>query len=219
MPKRDPLPISESGPLTTALVGTSADLFREIMMMYAPEGAMCLDLNWGKGRFWKRIDPDAYQVVGVDISEKLRSTTCAYWLVRGDNDALPFRDGSFDVCVLDPPFGTGSSTAQTIGTASSYNLQGVDHFQNIMQMYLDGMFHAYKMLKPSGLLILKCQDVIMSGSYQPLHYDIRTQGWDYGFDIIMTYILVRKGKPIMRHTFQRNPRASHSYFLVFRKEG
>lgn len=215
--KRNPLPITESGPLCTAVVGNSADLFREIMAMYAPGGSRCLDLNWGKGRFWKRVDPDAYQVVGLDISEKLHSTTCAHWLVRGDNNRLPFRDECFDVCVLDPPFGTTSSTAQTIVTASRYNLKGVKHFQDIMRMYMDGMFHAHNALRPRGLLILKCQDIITRGVYQPVHYDISKQGWDYGFDIIMTYVLVRKGKPIMRHAYQYNPRSNMTYFMVFRK--
>lgn len=63
---------------------------------------LVLDAGVGTGRFALPLQARGYQVIGVDISERMLGKARAKGasdLVRGDLRSLPFKDGSFGACL------------------------------------------------------------------------------------------------------------------------
>jgi len=85
-------------------------------------------------------------------------------------------------------------------------------------MYFRGMSEARRVLVSDGVLIVKCQDQIMSGRQYRQH--ISLWAWavsGLGFVDEDMFVLVSKSTPTMRHKYQLHARKNHSYFLVFRR--
>jgi hypothetical protein len=77
---------------------------------------------------------------------------------------------------------------------------------------------AYRVLKPKGVYIVKCQDEVCAGKQRLTHVEIINELFTYGFTIEDLFVLLRTGKPgVSRLLKQRHARKNHSYFLVFIK--
>ena len=205
--------------IKTAKAGTNADLFPDILRLYVPEGSRVLDMTYGKGVFWKKVDTSKYQLDTNDISED-----------RGDSHYdfrnIPVADASYDAAILDPPYmfihrpsGGGrikASIDKGYGNNARYD-QGDGGPDKVRSYYIDGAREALRLLVVKGTLIVKCMDQVFSGKQWWEHiflYDAITQ---LGYHMIDLFVLVQSGTPTMRHKHQVHARKNHSYFLVFRK--
>lgn len=211
----------------TAKVGTNADLFPDVLKLYVPKGSFVLDMTWGNGVFWRNVpiinaqSPDqtaGWHVYANDIDPS-----------RGDFH-FDFRDvqwgdGTFDAVVLDPPYlYTGGFRTLKDSIDRGYNNRaraetGIYGVEAVDQMYADGIREAFRVLKKKGLLILKCQDQVMSGRQEWAHVKYAQYATDIGFRQEDLFVLVQRGMPTMRHKpeNQKHARRNHSYFLVFKK--
>lgn len=111
-----------------------------------------LDPTYGQGVWWQRWEPDD---LTVNRNE---------W----DFTAAPFDDKSFDAITYDPPYvciggretgsGGGADIRDRFGLADAPKTPAL-----LQQLIDDGLTEMCRLLRPSGIVLVKCQDYISSG--------------------------------------------------------
>jgi len=233
--------------LFSAYQGNNADLFPKILALHVPEGSLIADVTWGKGVFWRNVEPDRYTVRGTDL------------LTGVDCRNLPYKDGSIDCVVLDPPYmegllrenkehrgGAGTHTAfrdayegathagqlplfdESLPLANeNSNGDNDDADANVMtpkwhaavlDLYVKAGREAFRVLRTEGVMIVKCQDEVSANKQWLTHVEIINAYASMGFYTKDLFVIMRQNKPgVSRMIKQKHARKNHSYFLVFVK--
>jgi len=207
-------------PILTCHKGDNSDVFPLVMELYGPKGpGFVLDMTYGKGVFWKKMENLPYDVVKNDLDPE-----------RGDFSfdftRLPEEWAEwYDVVVLDPPY-LGVGGIETLKESIDKNYNNKDRAKTsgagvsaVRRLYAGGMLEAHRVLKKKGVLILKTMDQVESGQAQFLSHDLMELGRIIGFKIEDEFILMINGTPTMRHETQEHARKNHSCFVVMRKRG
>lgn len=191
--------------ITTAQVGTNADLFPDILRLYVPEGSVVADVTFGKGVFWRNVDTSKYVLKSSDLMEGI------------DFRSLPYEDGSIDALVLDPPYmHDGKTVHKALNDNYRNNHQPTTSHASVIRLYCGGILEAARVLKKKGVIIVKCQDETESGKQRFSHVELIQLLGLLGFEIIDLCVLVQEHRPIMRLDYQKSARKNHSYALVAR---
>ena len=200
----------------SACVGDNSELFPEIMGLYVPQGSIVADVTYGNGVFWKSIPSGAYELKATDLSSGV------------DCRKLPHAEGSVDCVVFDPPYmhtpgGTAHNGHQNFETYYRNNgttNSSKKYHEAVLDLYVQGSREAYRVLKPKGILIVKCQDEVCANKQRLTHVEIINELTAMGYVAEDLFVIVRRNKPgVSRILTQRHARKNHSYFLVFRKNG
>ncbi|MEW5988444.1 MAG: DNA methyltransferase [Chloroflexota bacterium] len=212
--------ITTSNVVQSAHVGSNAELFPQILALHVPDGAVIADVTYGAGIFWKRIPKEKYVVKATDISTGV------------DCRSLPYTDNSMDCVVLDPPYMEGlfRSSADQLAGSGTYQAfrdtysngdatQGGPRWhQAVLDLYFRAGREAYRVLRPKGVLIVKCQDEVSAGKQHLTHVEIINEYESVGFYTKDLFIVVRTNNAsVSRLKKQVHARKNHSYFLVFVK--
>jgi hypothetical protein len=206
-------------PVLSAHTGTNAGLIAHVCRLYAPPGSRIADVTYGSGRFWKQCPPAPdwdLEIVASDI------------FPTGDLvanlSALPYRDGSFDVVVLDPPYVHNAGTANPHGyrpTTTRYNGHTTAGMYNadILGLYRAGMAEAYRVLCPEGgTLWVKCKDEVEREVQRWSHIRIYEMALELGFCARDLFVLAGATSPQRwPGRIQRHARKNHSYLWVFQR--
>jgi hypothetical protein len=214
-PRRTPAGVATNDLLLSARVGTNADLFPQVLDLYFQPGARIADVTYGKGVFWREVPPGRYRLIASDLSHGV------------DARDLPFRDGVLDGVVFDPPY-------MHAGGQTSH--EGHQHFENyyannqrevvaaaeahdaVLRLYFGAAQEAWRVLKPTGLYLVKCQDEVCANRQRLTHVEILTHLASFGWLCEDLFVLVRTGRPgVSRMLRQLHGRKNHSYLLVMRK--
>ena len=214
---------SPRGNATTELVfsaymGDNSEVFPRVLRLHVPRGATVADVTYGKGVFWKNIPKDEYRVLPSDIKTGV------------DCRQLPYGNGAIDCVVLDPPYMEGlyrdDDSLAGAGTHSSFR----EHYSNgdrpekltnkwhdaVLELYVRSAIEAKRVLKPRGILIVKCQDEVSAGIQRMSHVEIIMNLARLGYYARDVFVLVRRNRPgVTRVLKQLHARKNHSYFLVF----
>lgn len=212
--------IATSDVVMSAYVGGNAEVFPYILSLHVPEGATIADVTYGKGVFWKNVPKHLYKILPSDIATGI------------DCRRLPYGDASLDCVVLDPPymeglFRTNSNHMAGSGTYAAFR----DHYSDgeettegpkwhaaVVDLYFKAGREANRVLKDSGVLIVKCQDEVSANRQNLTHVEIINEYEKIGFYAKDLFIVVRPNKPaVSRLKKQVHARKNHSYFLVFVK--
>lgn len=198
----------------SAYQGTNDDVFPHVLALHVPVGSIVADVTYGKGVFWKKIDKKAYNLRTTDITMGI------------DCRHLPYGDGMIDCVVFDPPY------MHTPGGTAHQNHQNYEHYYNnngtshtakkyheaVLDLYIEGSKEAFRVLKPNGILIIKCQDEVCANKQRFTHVEIINELSQMGFASVDLFVVLRNNKPgVSRVLKQVHARKNHSYFLVFRK--
>ena len=194
-----------AAPVLTALRGENNQLLRDVLRLYARPGHRILDMTYGRGLMWRKISKRQYRLITLD------AVTPA--MVRADFRDLPFVAEAFDIAILDPPYAGHGKPEVKPSLADCYQ---VNHdfaprsVSKLRALYATGIEEAARVLKPSGVLIVKCQDQLSSGQ-EWIHAELlAVPGWK-ALDL---FVLVQQGQPLMRWEHQWHARKNHSYFVV-----
>lgn len=193
--------------ILTAKTGTNADLFPDVLALYAKDGSQILDMTYGKGVFWRNVDTALYQLTtndlyeSADFAEDFRSTSHAA--------------GAFDMVVLDPPYMRTNNSHPQMGDNYNNRTVNLRTHQEVLDLYFSGMAEAWRILKQHGVLVIKCQDEVMSGRQQWTHVEIINVASLWLVEDL--FVLLRNGQPLSNWTRQLHARKNHSYFIVLRK--
>jgi len=215
----------------SAHVGGNAELFAKVMRLHVPRGSKVADVTYGRGVFWTKVEPGAYQVTASDLALEAGHRFDGFTYLDGvDCRALPHADRSFGAVVLDPPYMEGfyrTATDQLAGGGSHESFRrayssgaatagGPKWHQAVVDMYLRAGAEAKRVLEPRGKLIVKCQDEVSGNKQRLTHVEIITGYEDMGFYCKDLFVLVRRNAPgVSRLVKQVHARKNHSYLLVF----
>jgi hypothetical protein len=198
----------------SAHVGTNDEIFPQILSLYVPKGSRVADVTFGKGVFWKQINPKEYEFYPSDIKDGI------------DCRSLPFKNNTFDAIVFDPPYmhtpgGTAHNGHQNYEEYYQNNLSNHSskkYHEAVLDLYFAAADEAWRVLRGEGLYIVKCQDEVCANQQRLTHVEIINELTRKGFIVEDLFVVVRRNKPgVSRVLKQVHARKNHSYFLVFRK--
>jgi hypothetical protein len=216
---------SPDGRATTDLVfsafsGDNNEVFPHVVRLHVPRGAKVADVTYGKGVFWRDLPPDEYRLFPSDLKT---GVDCRH---------LPYGNGEMDCVVLDPPYMEGlyrdDDSFAGNGTHSAFR----DHYSNgdrpaslgskwhdaVLELYVRAAIEARRVLKPDGILIVKCQDEVSAGIQRMTHVEIILNLLKLGYYPKDIFVVVRRNRPgVTRILKQLHARKNHSYFLVFQR--
>ena len=212
---------TQSGVSTTDLIlsthiGGNADVFPQVLKLHVPEKSVIADVTYGKGVFWKKVDLSKYKTHFTDIQTGV------------DCRNLPYDAASIDCVVLDPPYMEGASrnTAYSTGQKAFSNYYGLKEIKQsgdryhgaILRLYLEACVEADRVLKPKGILIIKCMDEVCANKQKLTHVEIINALSEKGYYAKDLFVVVRTNRPIVSRLIKQvHARKNHSYFLVFVK--
>lgn len=216
---------SPDGETTTNLIvsshfGDNADLFPQILSLHVPKGSTIADVTYGKGVFWRKVNLDDYTLLPTDLKTGV------------DCRVLPYQNEELDCVVLDPPYMEGlyrdDDSFAGQGTHESFQdsysngarpieLNGKWH-DAVLEMYIQAAIEAKRVLRPKGILIVKCQDEVSAGIQRLTHVELISNLNLLGFYAKDLFVLTRSNRPgVTRVLKQLHARKNHSYFIVFSK--
>ena len=192
-----------------------SEIIKNILLLHTRQQYIDLDATYSKGVFYKNtcIQEPKYKFDINPLSQDV---------IKGDSRCLPLADESIEVEMFDPPFlaTTGKSLLQEDNSNIINKRFGVyRNEKELHQFYIDSMKEAYRVLKPNGILIFKCQDKISSGKQYMSHYFIIQEAIKLGFYPKDLFVLLAKNRIVADWQLknQKNARKFHSYFLVLQK--
>jgi len=204
----------------SAHVGQNAHVFADILRLHVPRGSKVADVTYGKGAFWKQVDPTLYTLLATDLKTGV------------DCRRLPYEDASIDAVVLDPPYMEGffRQTAEQLAGSGSHasfrehyassatTTSGPRYHAAVLSLYVEAAIEARRVLRNRGILIVKCQDEVSANQQHLTHVEIVNEYAAIGFHAKDLFVLVRTNRPgVSRLKKQVHARKNHSYFLVFVK--
>jgi len=187
------------------------DILFAIRDLHCPDGFDC-DMTFGNGMFWKNLPRPKHC---FDV------TPLHHGVVQADSRALPLPGESLLSAVFDPPFLTyvkegrdhkGGAVAMTARFGGYYS------YADLEDHYRDTISEAYRVLKPKGKLIFKCQDIVHNHRLHCTHVKVINMAESEGFRVRDMFVLGAKSRmPGPQAGQQRHARVWHSYFLVLEK--
>lgn len=204
---------AEYAPLPSVWEGDDSELLERMLEFYPRKRPRkILDATVNGGRFWRG---SKRSVIGLDIDPKHRPSIVA------DNTTMPFKNGSFDAVIYDPPHvpNQGKDNLKDFSTRFGLVLKSPkEQKYSFAHMYPPFVQEAYRILKEEGVLFCKVSDYIHHHQYHWAHIDLIQAAKDIGFRPCDCIIKARKG-PIIdpRWKNAHHSRRQHSYWLIFRK--
>lgn len=191
-----------------------AEIIRNILRLHVPEGKIDCDPTFSIGAFYNDtgIDPPPLR---FDIQPQAEGVLCA------DARHLPLEDGSISCEMLDPPFlaTRGKSLLRGEGNRINRRFGVYPDEKSLHRFYREAIREAYRVLKPDGILIFKCQDKVSSGRQYMSHVFVMNTAVEAGFYPLDLFVLLAKNRLTAdwQAKNQKHARKFHCYFWVFKK--
>lgn len=189
------------------------DILRGIMQLYCPDGFDC-DMTYGAGSFWKALPQPRLK---FDISPQVPGVQ------KACSTMLPVEPASLSSVVFDPPFLTYVRAGRT-GNGKmimAKQFSGYWRYDELEDHYRHTISEAYRVLRPGGVMVFKCQDIIHNHKMHCTHANVIHMAEIEGFRLLDLFVLPAKHRlpSPNRAGTQKHARIFHSYFLVFEKPG
>lgn len=192
-----------------------SEIINGILQLHVPQGYIDCDPTYSVGNFYKNtgIEQPKYK---YDIEPQIQD------VVQADCRQLPIENNSLNCIMFDPPFlaTTGASLKSNKDNNIINKRFGVyPSEQELHQFYIDSIKEFYRVLRPNGILIFKCQDKVSSDKQYMSHCFIEQEAIKCGFYPKDLFILLAKNRLVADWQLkaQKNARKFHSYFWVFQK--
>ena len=186
---------------------SQGEILNNIIRLYCPNGFE-LDPTYSKGNFYKDVPEPKHK---FDFEPQTNDTR------QCDSRHLPFNNSSVGSIVFDPPFVGGSRKDGKPGIIK----ERFGYYKNVpilWQFYRDSLDEFFRILKPEGVLVFKCQDTIENSSQYLSHIEIINHAYSIGFYPLDLFILIANNRLMSpSQSVQQHSRKYHSYFIVFKK--
>lgn len=169
---------------------------------------LTLDPTYGLGRFWAKWRPE--HLVYSDIDPR-RSWSG----ISVDFTGMPWPDALFDAVVFDGPYKL-NGTAGSVSSDADYGVAETSTWQDRHALIRDGMTECHRVLKPTGTMLVKCQDQVSSGRVRWQTLEFSNHGIGLGMRLV-DMLLFPSYRPQPPSRRQVHARRNYSSLLVFRK--
>ena len=188
---------------------SQTDILRAIMALHVPEG-FDADLTYGNGGFWKDIPAPRF---------KFDKQPLAFEVVEACSTDVPLADNAVGSVVFDPPFLTYVRSGRD-GNGSmvmAKRFAGYWRYDELEDHYRRTLTEAKRILRPKGVLVFKCQDIVHNHRLHCTHANVIGWAEAAGLRLLDLFILPAKHRMPSpnRAGTQKHARIFHSYFLVF----
>lgn len=165
------------------------EILLNILRLHVPAGVIDCDPTYSKGQFYKD---------GLIKQPRLRFDLypSGPGIEKADCRHLPIEDNALNCMILDPPFlaTTGKSLSSRIGNIINRRFGVYPNEKALHQFYIDSLQEAYRVLKPHGILIFKCQDKVSSGTQYLSHVFICNEAVKLGFYPRDLFVLLARSR-------------------------
>lgn len=212
--------VATSNVTLSAHIGGNEIVFPQILNLHVAPSSMVADVTYGKGIFWKNVPKDRYVLKASDIATGI------------DCRRLPYKDGSIDCVVLDPPYmegllrkhtdhmaghGTHAAFRNTYSNGAGTNGNAKWHAA-VLELYFKAGREARRVLRDKGVFIVKCQDEVSANKQWLTHVELINEYGSLGFYTKDLFVVVRTNRPVVSRLLKQvHARKNHSYFLVLVK--
>jgi len=199
------------GSVVRSVYETQDEILAGIMRLHCP-GGFDADLTYGNGQFWKKLPRPRLCYDITPLHEGVQ---------QADSAALPLTPGAIGSAVFDPPFLTyvKQGRAHNGKVAMTSRFGGYYTYDELETHYRDTISEAYRVLRPLGRLVVKCQDIIHNHRMHCTHANVINWAEIEGFRLMDLFVLpARHRMPGPQKGTQRHARVFHSYFLVFERD-
>lgn len=189
------------------------EIINNILKLHAEGKPIDVDVTYSKGQFY------ANKVVKkpklrFDIAPQSKEVT------KADCRKLPLKDESVGVLMFDPPFISrgGSKSVKPTGMMRTRFGNVGKHTEDLWKFYEQSLTEFFRVLKPNGIVIFKCQDVVTEQKNFFSHVQIMQIANKVGFypkDLLIKVVKSRAIDP--RIVTQQHARKFHTFFWVFQK--
>lgn len=175
-----------------------------------------LDCTYNTGKMWKGSQ---FSPIKTDIDTSLKTD------VVSDYTAMPFKGGSFDVIVFDPPHlpnAVDSSNSSGIWRDKYGLKKDVNEYRNgdnISDIFIPFLTEAKRVLCPGGIVLAKIADIIHNHRYQWQHVDFINAARDLGMTPCDMLVKTSAASGNLKSSKWMNVyhlKRSHSYWIVVR---
>lgn len=192
------------------------EIIKSIIDLHVEGEVIELDPTFSKGNFYKNTGIPM-PLSAFDISPKFD------WVKKSCATRLPIADESISSIMFDPPFLATKGKSLKAGDNSNLMAKRFSVFpteKELHSFYIKSLSEFYRVLKPNGILIFKCQDKVSSGKQYFSHVMIHNWASEIGFYAKDLYVLLAKNRIVAKWQLknQKHARKFHSYFWVFQKK-
>jgi len=192
------------------------EIINNIIKLHIEKGVIDCDPTYSTGVFYKKnkITPpelkfDLYPQSG-DI-------------IKSNSNNLPLDDETLDSIMFDPPFvvskGPSLKNPKKGSNIISSRFSSYESIPLLWEYYSQSLKEFYRVLKPKGVLIFKCQDTVSGGKNYFSHSFVMNKALEIGYYPKDLFVLMAKSRLISGNMKnQQHARKFHSYFWVFQKK-
>jgi len=191
------------------------EIINNIIDLHIDKNVIDCDPTYSKGGFYKKniIKSPMYKFDLYPQSEDVK---------KANSENLPLGDESLDSIIFDPPFvvskGPSLKKKKKGSNIISSRFSSYETIPLLWEYYSKSLKEFYRILKPDGILIFKCQDTVSGGKNYFSHNYVMNKALEYGFYPKDFFVLLAKNRIIGKMKKQQHARKYHSYFWVFKKK-
>ena len=189
------------------------EILRWIIKLHNQGRPFEVDPTYSKGVFYKKGVPEP--LVKFDLFPQTSDT------IKARADRLPLSCDSVGSLIFDPPFvAKNQKRKNAVLGKIEKRFYGFKTVPLLWDFYRSALDEFWRILRPQGVLVFKCQDMVSGGKQHMSHYEIMKHADGLGFYCKDTFVRGNKNvmiSPNVRLDNQQHARKSHCYFLVFVK--
>lgn len=190
------------------------NILKNIIKLHIPKGVIDCDITYSKGNFYKQ---------GIERPEHIFDKFPQSDEVKLLGDTIPLENESIDSIVIDLPFVVGGiKKVHDYREGSCIIAKRFEQYHSMKELfnsYEHWIQESYRVLKPNGVLVFKCQDTVSAKKQYLIHVTSIIEMSKCGFYIKDLINLAAKNRIISpKHNNQQHARKYHSYFLVAEKK-
>lgn len=187
------------------------EIIKDILYLHGDGNYIDCDPTFSIGNFYKNgLVKPKYK---FDLTPQLPE------VVQASSDNLPLESESVNVVMFDPPFVISGENYNDLKKGSgiiSKRFTAFKSWDELKNMYLGSLKEFARILKPDGIVIFKCQDIIVSAKNHFTHCWVMNEAVNIGYYPKDLFILLAKNR-ISDGREQQHGRKYHSYFWVLQK--